>query len=118
MNIKTVLYDPMKYVEFEDNPDLVTTKYNEYKHQNLFALIEQYAETEEKTQDEETAITLKVLNWLIAKKLGLVPKENIEYLIEQILDADYVDEKIKNLETIFKNHRHAQDKTYGEKPIW
>ncbi len=120
MNKKDILYDPIRYVEYEDDPTLVKELYVEYSTHSITSLLQMHerATHGDISKSPNADEHVKVINWLIAKKLSLPLKENIETLLDQVAEPEDINNKVKELETLFKNHRHPLDRNYGEKPVW
>ena len=61
---------------------------------------------------------------LLYDKLGVTPIEELHYYDEWFLHEELIPylkglvAEFNELKERFANHRHAMDKTYGEKPVW
>lgn len=56
----------------------------------------------------------------IYRRLDIINGPTVRALIQKMYEDEVVPlkKKIGDMEAQFKNHRHALDKTYGEKPVW
>jgi hypothetical protein len=58
----------------------------------------------------------EVIQGLVADRFSLVPRGVLGALLWEEFKADR--DRISELESQFKGHRHNLDKTYSEKPVW
>jgi len=62
---------------------------------------------------------LNFLKQHIIAELNICELDRFDYFLDGLNEElRELTKKINDLKNHFENHRHAQDKTYGEKPIW
>ena len=118
MNKQDYLYDEIKAWKDEgDYKDL----FEEYDNYSLEGYIEAYSgvyndfpDNEEEQEDRKTFLKAHIL-----AELTICDMSRFNYFLYDLTgELRELTKKIDTLEKNFKNHRHALDKTYGEKPIW
>ena len=108
--------------EFYDIPYKVRKKYKDTSTVQLLEELESLTirnDIEEDRYVEESYTDYdkaKEIELMICHRLDLFKGYHLLQII-RILNSD-TENKIKELEEKFLNHRHCLDKTYGEKPVW
>lgn len=114
-------FDPWKYLEFEDYPDIQNKIRKQFKTAGILELLNELDHADENPieEKEKQTATITALKRLIAIKLDLFDNEHGHFLVDTL--PGYIEkneETVKELEQTFKTHRHATDKLYSEKPSW
>ena len=118
MNKKYYLYDEIKAWKDEgEYKDL----FEEYDNYSLEGYIEAFSQVYNDFPDgtNEQTDRKKFLKAHILAELELCDIDRFDYFLDGLNEElREIQNKLKTLEDKFTNHRHALDKTYGEKPVW
>ena len=113
------MYDHFKYLEHDDDPDKQREIIKAHKDSSVYEIITQLDNARANpVEDKETQSAIVVaFKRLIAKKLDFFDNDHAHYLVDTLPGyIDQLQEELKELERIFKIHRHKKDPSYSEKP--
>jgi len=109
-------------IDHFDNADYSRKFFDEIKDRSTKFLIDLLETTREREPYETKEDEIDVIQTLIQHKIGVLQGHDMSYLLDVLQEEfEHLKEEINELKEFakaMKVHRHALDKTYGEKPVW